>query len=298
MYRVIVTGGSGLLGTALVSKLSSRFNIYSIDKKKIGDNTLYKNIIYLNLDLTSEDSISIIESLKPDIIIHCAAIIPGNVDISEESIREMNTIIDKNIISISAKLNCYLIYMSSTIVYGYSNNIFNIKEDNPLKKISPYAEQKLETEVLITNNINRFLILRINAPYGHPLPNKTVLTFFCEQATQDKTLYYHGSGRRMQDFTNVKDIADLIYFKLKSRSFINGIYNISAGKPISMINLAELIVSISGSDSKIEASGITDEQENYKASYSIEKAKNALSWEPKITLKAGIKELIKIMKKC
>ena len=53
MYRVIVTGGSGLLGAALVSKLSSRFNIYSIDKKKIGDNTLYKNIIYLNLDLTS-----------------------------------------------------------------------------------------------------------------------------------------------------------------------------------------------------------------------------------------------------
>ena len=141
MLRVLLTGGSGLLGSSLVSKLRNKFSLYSIAKKG-NYKTVYANVNYINIDLTSKDCIPILSNLKPDIIIHCAAVIPGNGNITEESIRKMNSSIDKNIISISSKLNCYLIFMSSTIVYGYSNNTFNIKEDSPLHAISLYAQQK------------------------------------------------------------------------------------------------------------------------------------------------------------
>jgi len=296
MYKIVVTGGSGLIGAALVSKLKDEFIVYSIDKKKIDNNNLYNNVNYFNLNLSSKGCISTIESLKPDIIIHCAAIIPGN-NINNESIREINSRIDENIFLISSRLNCYLIFMSSTIVYGYSNNTFNINEDRALKAISSYAEQKIESEILIMNKVNKFLILRINAPYGQSKPNKTVLTIFCQQAIQNKTLFYHGTGSRMQDFTHINDITDLIYSQLKSDSFINGVFNISSGKPISMMNLAKLIVHTCESNSEIKSSGLIDLQEEYKADYSIEKAKIQLGWKPKITLKIGISELIKIMKK-
>ncbi|MFT4643621.1 MAG: UDP-glucose 4-epimerase [Planctomycetota bacterium] len=297
MLKVLITGGSGLLGNSLVSILRDRFTIYSIAKKG-KYKTVYKNVNYINLDLTSKECVPFISNLKLDVIIHCAALIPGGVDISQENIKEINSSIDENIISISSKLNCYLIFMSSTIVYGYSNNTFNIKEDIALKAISSYAVQKIESEKLIMNKINRFLILRINAPYGQPKPNKTVLTIFCQQAIQNKTLFYHGTGTRMQDFTHINDISNLIYSLLKSQSFINGVFNISYGKPISMMNLAKLIVQTAESNSEIRASGLIDLEEEYKADYSIEKAKIQLGWEPKITLKNGISELIKIMKKC
>ena len=101
----------------------------------------------------------------------------------------------------------------------------------------------------------------------------------------------------MQDFTNVKDITNLIYSKLINRSYTKGIFNISSGKPISMINLAKLIVQTAESNSEIRASGLIDLEEEYKADYSVEKAKIQLGWEPKITLKNGISDLIKIMKK-
>lgn len=297
MYKIVVTGGTGLIGSALVSKLKEDFSVYSIDKKGTDKKNLFSNVNYLNLDLSSKDCISTLESLKPNIIIHCAAIIPGK-NITKESIKKINSKIDENIILLSKKLNSYLIFMSSTIVYGYSNNSFNINEETALKAISSYAEQKIESERLILNMVNRYLILRINAPYGQLRANETVLTIFCQQAIQNKTLQYHGSGTRMQDFTHVNDISSLIYCQLKSESFINGVFNISYGKPISMLNLAELIVKTTESNSEIKASGQIDKQENYKASYSIDKAKTILGWSPKITLQTGIKELLNNMRKC
>lgn len=294
MYKIVVTGGTGLIGSALVSKLKEDFSVYSIDRKGTDKKNLFSNVNYLNLDLSSKDCISTLENLKPKIIIHCAAIIPGK-NTTKESIKKINSNIDANIILLSKKLNSYLIFMSSTIIYGYSNNTFNINEETALKAISSYAEQKIESERLIMNMVNRYLILRINAPYGQPTANETVLTIFCQQAIQNKPLLYHGSGTRMQDFTHINDISNLIYCQLKSKIFTNGVFNISSGKPISMLNLAKLVVKTAESNSEVKASGQIDLQEEYKADYSIKKAKIQLNWEPKITLRKGISELIKIM---
>lgn len=297
MRKILVTGGSGLLGRSIIKTIKQSFDVYSIDK--INPSYIkFSNVKYFETDLTNKESLTIIKKINPEILIHCAAVIPEATTYNKEKIRDMNNIIDGNVISAASELSCYLIYTSSTIVYGYTNSHFNISELEPLIALSPYAKQKIETENLLANKIDRFLILRINAPYGKYIFHKTVLSIFVQLALQGKTLQYHGSGNRMQDFTNVDDIANLLYSLLSGNEYRDGIFNISYGNPICMRDLAQLIVNLVGSESRIEPSGLDDKQENYKASYSIEKAKNILGWNPKISLEMGILELINNLRKC
>ena len=297
MRKILVTGGSGLIGMAIVQALTRNFKVYSIDRKD-PDGDKSSTVKYITTDLTKENTFTIIKKINPEIIVHCAAVIPSTNNSDEEEIRNLNPLIDKNIISVASELGCYLIFTSSTTVYGYGNNQFQVSESEPLVAISLYGKQKIETESLIANQIKKFLILRINAPYGKKGVHKTVLNLFSELALHGKTLQYHGSGNRMQDFTNVDDIANLISSLLRKNEYMNGIFNISYGNPITMKDLAELIVNITGSKSLVQPSGLYDNQENYKASYSTEKAKNLLGWNPKIPLDQGILEIINNLKKC
>ena len=296
--KIVVTGGNGLLGSSIANYLADRYEVISIDKSIP---SFFKNskITYLAIDLSNSQSVSLITKIKPTIIIHCAALIPvATGHMTEQDAYIINCSIDKNIVNVAFETTSYLIYASGTNVYGFEENDYNVTEENLTVITDLYSRVKIESEILIKETLNNYLILRINAPYGRHTTNKTVLTIFSELAVQNKTLQYHGSGTRMQDFTHVNDISSLIYCQLKSESFINGVFNISYGKPISMLNLAELIVKTTESNSEIKASGQIDKQENYKASYSIDKAKTILGWSPKITLQTGIKELLNNMRKC
>ena len=130
--------------------------------------------------------------------------------------------------------------------------------------------------------------LRVNAPYDCNQKNNTVLKIFIENALVNENIFYHGSGKREQDFTNVSDIATAIELILNTGK-ISGVYNISGGSPITMNELATLIVkSVPGCTSQIKSSGNIDPQEGCKARISIKKALTELGWHPQITLEKGI----------
>jgi len=289
--KILVTGASGLIGNAIVEKLAGSFEVFCL-YRNLSLNQTSQNVTYIYFDLINKESIAKIKDIKPEIIIHCAALVPSQSSPNDESLYRTNTLIDSNIITAAKELNSYLVYMSSTIVYGYKDNNYNITEGQLVTKNSPYAKQKIESEILICQKINKYIILRISAPYGYNMKSKTVLTIFIDKALKGETLKFHGSGSRMQDFTNTYDIAQFIYEIIKENKLFNGVYNISAGKPICMKDLAQLVVKTTRSKSKIEPSGQPDEQENYKASYSIEKAKNILGWNSKIILEKGILNLV------
>jgi UDP-glucuronate decarboxylase len=120
----------------------------------------------------------------------------------------------------------------------------------------------------------------------------TVLTKFIKLALRNESILLHGSGNRMQDFTNTRDIAEMINELILNQNTHHGIFNLSAGMPISMKELANRIIKLTGSNSMVLNSGSIDNQEDYKASYSIDKAKQLLNWNPKISLEMGIRELM------
>ena len=285
---VLLTGSTGLVGQAIATALLQRDIAFIGTIGQIESSFAWHLI---KADLYKDDLQKAFEGYSFDTIIHCAAIIPDGINTYEDCYLK-NGQIDDSVIEYAVTNGIKkFIFISTTNVYGFTDKLTT--EDSETIAENLYSKRKLETEnKLLSQNDFRSIILRINAPYGEYQKANTVLKIFVEKALANEVIKYHGTGGRQQDFTHVNDIADAVLDCLKYPEQ-NDIFNISAGKPVSMKQLAEIILAlVPGSDSKIESSGLTDSQENYRALFDINKAKNKLNWEPRISLKDGISKLI------
>jgi nucleoside-diphosphate-sugar epimerase len=244
------------------------------------------------IDLTDWKVLRELLQYKFHTIIHLAAVLPSD-GVSEDAAYQANKAIDLNILRLAERCNARVVYASGTSVYGFGT--FNLaSEQFPVaEQLPPYIRSKVEGERLFSELGNNIIILRISAPYHQLQRSATVLKIFISLALSDKNLFFHGSGNRMQDFTHATDIAELI---VDCHDFkTNGIFNISYGKPISMLNLAQLIVkSVPNCKSQILPSGLADSQEDFRASYNLGKARGILGWSPKISLEEGIQQWVKM----
>lgn len=285
--KILVTGAGGFLGTAVISRLfEDQYEVVGLYRKLPEDRHPWESIeIDLDdqkLDLSGKDF---------DCVIHCAAVIPNDF-FGEDTldIAETNKKIDKNVIDHCSEKGIRLIYISSASVYGFTDS--KIDEYSPLNPSGLYSLGKLKSEVLIREKLQNYVVLRVNAPYANWQKQNTVLKIFIENAVADLDITYHGSGKRMQDFTHVSDIAHAVKCCLIHEN-VTGIFNIASGRSISMRSLAEMIVSLTaGCQSKILPSGKADVQENYRPQFDISKAKKFLGWEPAISPEAGISQWI------
>jgi nucleoside-diphosphate-sugar epimerase len=289
--KVLLTGSTGLVGSMILLKMQDSNELYTVGRDKP---VPFKNDKrYFKIDLRNSSEFNqVVKQILPDVIIHCAAQIPNASHPDSKELGNINEQIDASVFKEVSQTSCKLIYMSSTIVYGLPNFELNIDESFPVKDSSYYAAQKIDAEQYILQNFDNGLILRLNAPYGLNMRTDTVMTKFIKLAFRNEPILLHGSGNRMQDFTNTWDIAGLIHRLIVDRNTEHGIFNLSAGMPISMNELANQIIKLTGSSSEVLNSGLLDEQEDYKASYSIEKAKQLLNWNPEFSLEMGIRELV------
>jgi len=296
--RVLVTGASGLIGNTAFTTLANKgYTVTGVSKSK--PESIDPKTTWVSLDLTSAQARKNLESLPQfDAVVHCAAAIPESFsEDASKAAGQINSILDQLIIDYCIDHSTRLIYCSSTSVYMSANNE-PIDEDHPLdKEHSHYISEKIASECRIREKVKSFAILRICAPYGPKLPRRTVLKIFIDTAIAGKVLHYHGSGLREQEFLHVSDIAEGINAAIKSKH-VSSTFNMSGGSPISMRDLAYLVTEIAGDpSSKVKCSGEIDAQENYRANFNLNRAKNLLGWEPTISLQAGIKEWINLIRK-
>lgn len=292
--KVLVTGAAGLIGSYAIKALhdaghevTGLFRRESVEK----ENFPWRVVA---ADLTETSSREVLDNVSPDLIVHCAAVLPSQFE-GEEARRtaEINKIIDETIIQFCENSGCDLIYTSSTSIYGLKNFLWN--ETSEVSPVGPYAAAKYETEQSISALNNRSVLLRINSPYAPTQRSRTVLRIFIERAFEGLDLFYFGSGKREQDFTAAEDVARAILQAVNHPS-VSGVFNISGGQPISMRNLAELVVKCAkGTKSRVLPSGKADPQENYRALFDIGKAKDILKWRPSISLEDGIVRWLKYL---
>jgi nucleoside-diphosphate-sugar epimerase len=288
--KVLLTGSTGLVGSMIRKRLMGAVELFEICRSSQTFSDTGQVI-----ESSLEDFVrvqDIFRKVRPDIVIHCAAQIPTSKNPDSADLANINAKVDDAVISAIEWIGGSLIYMSSTIVYGNPEFTFDIDENFPVKADTYYAAQKIQAEQRIMDNLSNALVLRLNAPYGINMRVDTVLSLFLKKALVNDPIRFHGTGQRMQDFTNTKDIAELLFSIINSGGVRSGVYNISAGQPISMLDLAKKIIEMTKSQSKIAESGILDEQENVKASFSIEKAQRLLNWNPRVALEVGIQELM------
>ena len=289
--KILITGAAGLVGRAVCRLLHMQKQPFVALYKTEPGNTPEWDYVYG--DIANCDLQKILSTHNISSVVHCAAAIPNEKNSFFECY-QINSAIDKHIAEyIVAAAITQLIYISTTNLYGMSGEI--ITESSPVNIENDYSQAKFESEQMFSSiNSTSVVSLRINAPYHYTQLNNTVLKIFINNVLSGKDILYHGKGNRQQDFTHVNDIAAAVLCALKEKKA--GIYNIAAGNPVSMKNLATLILlKVTGSKSKIMPSGLPDVQENHTAVFNINKAKEELHWKPVIQLDAGIEEWIKYL---
>lgn len=173
--KILITGANGLLGSNLCLIYSENKNntIYATSKEL----TNIPNCQNYKFDITNKEDFVLLEKLKLDIIIHCAAL--TNVDYCEEHPKETEEIISlssKNIAEFANRIGSYLIHISTDAVFD--GNKGNYTEGDKPDPINVYGKTKLNAEQYIQKiyekSNNNYSIIRTNI-YGCNRKNKESL---------------------------------------------------------------------------------------------------------------------------
>jgi len=192
-----------------------------------------------------------------------------------------------------------IIFSSSSEIYGEPAKI-PIKENDPITPITTYGISKLASEEYIKSYSKsygiQYTIFRLFNVYGAMQDTQWVLPAFVDKAISNKPISVHSDGSQVRAFCYVSDIANALESALKTA---NGeIINIGNDTdPISIKELAEKIISLTNSQSKIKFIPFEESNRNrteiMKRIPDINKAKKILNYSPKITLDEGIEKVAK-----
>ena len=161
MKRLLITGGSGLLGSNIAKLATSKFDVHATYNE---NEVNMKNVHFFGIDLTRKEQLAKIEKIKPDFIIHCAAL--TDVDDCEgnpDKAYNQNVLTSINVASIARKIGAYLIHISTDSVFDGTKG--NYKEDDTPNPINVYGKTKLEAEQKVTSIQPDSCIVRTNI-YG------------------------------------------------------------------------------------------------------------------------------------
>ena len=163
--KVLLTGGSGLLGFYLNKAISNSHNLLTLYHSKPGNCQNYNS---LKIDITDYcKTNNLLNDFKPNVIIHCAAASsPDKTQgLTSKEVYELNVNATKNLAAASSAVEARLIYLSTDLVYaGYRGQM--LIEESKLAPASLYAETKLMGEEKIKEYAGNYLILRTALLFG------------------------------------------------------------------------------------------------------------------------------------
>ncbi len=171
--KILLLGGSGMLGSDCKTVLSKNYEVIAPDKKELN---------MVSWDVVIEN----IQTISPDVILNCAAF--TDVDACETEdfvVRKNNVEGPRNLAQGSARFNCKLIHVSSDYVFDGQKMIPQpYFEDDPLEPISAYGKSKMESEISVRENAPNYILIRSGWLYG--INGKNFVTSILRDALNEK----------------------------------------------------------------------------------------------------------------
>jgi nucleoside-diphosphate-sugar epimerase len=243
--KIIVTGGSGDLGQALIPKLvSDGYDCISISKKS-SRNKLVKNI---KCDITNFQKLNlVINKFKPDIIIHLAGL-TGNIacETNPKKAFLTNVFGTLNILKSSIKLKPKIIFVSTGEIYGKTKN--KVNENALPKPVNIYGITKMLSENLILNYSADYktptVILRFSYCYDENFTKRGFSSMFKKAISGEKIQIFGGD-----QILDLLHFNDAIHAILKSITYNKTeIFNIGSGETQSLISIINKLKKIMNND--------------------------------------------------
>jgi len=301
--RILVTGGSGFIGSNLTERLLGLGhqvlvidNFYTSDKKNIQSLINNPNLEVVRHDVTYPYSAEI------DAIYHLAC--PASpVHYQRFPVQTIKTCIlgSINMLDLALRLNVPILLSSTSEVYGdptvspqneeYWGNV------NPIGIRSCYDEGKRAAETLFFDyhrqyNVN-IKVARIFNTYG---PNMSphdgrVVSNFIVQALKSEDITIYGDGNQTRSFCYVSDLVSGLVKLMDSPKNIIGPINLGNPIEFKVSELAELIIEKTKSKSKIVYMDLPQDDPRQRKP-DINKARTTLDWNPIIDLSIGLDQTI------
>lgn len=306
-HSYLITGGYGLIGSALVNAIEGDVTILTRSEKhkeritKIGVITTIKDL----LDITKKD----IEG--KDIICHLASTV-DNYHILDDPFIDVETNIKGTIKLLEACKDLpkkpKIIFFSTFFVYGneYSRTKKPITEESKTEPLAIYPATKLCAESIIKLYSRLYeipyLICRLTNVYGesedYNNKKKGALNYMIMQAIKGELLSVYKGGNFQRDYIYLDDVISAVLF-LINKNITNDTYLIGFGKPVLFKDMIDYIHELTDKKSEIteiepppfhEAVGITG--------FVADTSKiNKLGWRAKINYKEGIKRIVRTYQK-
>jgi UDP-glucose 4-epimerase len=304
MSKFLVTGGHGLIGHNVVQRLQKRGESVAV----VDTHTTYGIVPeaemayliaerlkklephpYYNTDIVSATALDdIIEREQPTTIIHMASF-PRQKVVNANPAHGADVMMGGliNLLESAKKHGVErFVYISSSMVYGDFED--QVEEEDECNPQGQYGIMKLAGEWLVKDYARRcgfeYVIIRPSAVYGPLDVEDRVVAKFMIAAMQGKTLKVNGANETL-DFTYVDDAADGIVAAATLLMARNNTYNITKSHSVSLLEAAEMIVSIAGSGT-IE---VRDRDLDFpsRGALNIDRAKTILGYDPKTDVREG-----------
>ncbi len=305
--RILVTGGAGFLGSHLCDRLIEQgHDVLCIDNFFTGGK---RNVAHLldhpRFELMRHD-VTFPLYVEVDEIYNLAC--PASpVHYQHDPVQTTKTSVHGaiNMLGLAKRVRAKILQASTSEVYG-DPEVHPQPESywgkvNPIGIRSCYDEGKRCAETLFFDYHRQhqldIKVVRIFNTYGprmHPNDGRVVSNFIV-QALQGKDITIYGDGQQTRSFCYVDDLIDAMVKMMNSEEGFTGPVNIGNPGEFTMLQLAETILKLSGSKSKIIHQPLPSDDPKQRQP-NIELAKAKLGWEPKVNLEDGLKETIRSFK--
>lgn len=309
--KILIIGGCGFIGSALVEKYHKDNKIVVLDNCDFEGSSLgLRKLEMNNIKIIKADATDIQNVIKLgddfDYIIHASAIL-GIRKVVEQSINTIITNIKScyNALELASKQKHLLKFLTFSTSEIYGINAEKPKENEPsmIEQAKEgrwcYAASKTLSEHLVyAYNREKSVPITIIRPFnvfGEYRKGSNAMTSFISQAIDNKELRVDGDGKQVRAWCHISDFIEGVSKALESQ-YTDEVFNI--GNPyneITIKELAEKVVKITNSNSKVHVTNSTEPDVKYR-SVCIDKAREMLGYEPKVTIDDGVGRVYNWMK--
>ena len=297
--KILVTGGAGFIGSHIAEYLVQRGDdVTVLDNLNTGrKENLAKisgKINFVNGDIRDY---KLLEKLVNDTtsVFHKAALasVQQSFNMKDEYF-DVNVNGTENVFKLAKEYGFKVVYASSSSVYGNPKKI-PIKEDDYRKPINPYAQTKLDDEYLAKKYSEvgvKVIGLRYFNVFGKRQSKEYagVIKLFLQRIQQNKSPKINGDGLQTRDFVHIDDAVKANVLAMDS-DINHNFFNVGSGLPISILDLANLVIEASGLSLKpIHGPELPGDVRATQAD--IKLIRKLLNWEPKMRLDDWLTKII------
>jgi len=301
MKKVLVTGGNGMIGEAVVFDLRAR-GIDAVSFDLVPPRDPLFSVQYVQGSIL--DRVALTNAMRGcDAVIHLAAM-TGVQECRENAFDCITT----NAIGTQRVLDAAHTLAVSTVLYTSSSEVYgancdNAKEDDPVSPVSEYAVAKLCGEEMVRASIEEYgmraFTVRFFNVYGPFQKKKFVMSRWADAVRKGEPIRIFGGGGQTRTYCYCTDAARAVVDLIARDDTECGTYNIGSRESITLNDLAHRFWAIADKHPLIkyvdwEHSDRPKTREVWARSPNTDKIHNAIGWRPSIRLDVGIEALLNV----